>query len=104
MVDAVDRIALTTGKREIVGYKRAQGYEYVADKFARAGLTTLGSHLVEPPRGAEGPRQLGPRARRSPPSCPSRPGPRSARSSSSAGWWRRTRSGRRTWGRTATRY
>ena len=58
MVDAVDRIALTTGKREIVGYKRAQGYEYVPDKFARAGLTTLESDLVEPPRAAECPIQL----------------------------------------------
>ena len=58
MVDAVDRIALTTGKREIAEYKKSQGYEYVADKFARGGLNRLASDLVEPPRVAECPIQL----------------------------------------------
>jgi flavin reductase (DIM6/NTAB) family NADH-FMN oxidoreductase RutF len=58
MVDAVDRIALTTGKPEIIGYKRAQGYRHVADKFAHAGLTEQQSDLVEPPRVRECPIQL----------------------------------------------
>jgi flavin reductase (DIM6/NTAB) family NADH-FMN oxidoreductase RutF len=58
MVDAVDRIALTTGKREVPGYKRAQGYRYVADKFALGGLTPQESSLVAPPRVAECPIQM----------------------------------------------
>jgi flavin reductase (DIM6/NTAB) family NADH-FMN oxidoreductase RutF len=58
MVGVVDRIALTTGRREVVGYKRAQGYQYVADKFAHGGITRQGSELVRPPRVAECPIQL----------------------------------------------
>ncbi|WP_433365254.1 flavin reductase family protein [Actinoplanes sp. CA-142083] len=58
MVDAVDRIALTTGKREIAGYKAAQGYRYVADKFALGGLTRQESELVAPPRVRECPIQM----------------------------------------------
>jgi flavin reductase (DIM6/NTAB) family NADH-FMN oxidoreductase RutF len=58
LVDAVDRIALTTGKPEIVGYKAAQGYRYVADKFALAGLTRQESELVAPPRAGECPIQM----------------------------------------------
>jgi len=58
LVDAVDRIALTTGKPDITGYKRDQGYRYVADKFALAGFTRQDSELVGPPRVAECPIQL----------------------------------------------
>jgi flavin reductase (DIM6/NTAB) family NADH-FMN oxidoreductase RutF len=58
MVDAVDRIALTTGKSEITGYKLAQGYRHVPDKFALAGLTAQESDLVGPPRVRECPIQL----------------------------------------------
>jgi flavin reductase (DIM6/NTAB) family NADH-FMN oxidoreductase RutF len=58
LAGAVDRIALTTGKTEISGYKRAQGYRHVADKFALGGLTRQPSDLVEPPRVAECPIQL----------------------------------------------
>ena len=58
MVDAVDRIALTTGKADIADYKREQGYVHVADKFAHAGLTRQASDLVEPPRAAQCPIQL----------------------------------------------
>ena len=58
MVDAVDRIALTTGKSEITGYKLAQGYRHVPDKFALAGLTAQESDLVAPPRARECPIQL----------------------------------------------
>jgi flavin reductase (DIM6/NTAB) family NADH-FMN oxidoreductase RutF len=58
MAAAVDRIALTTGRAEVAGYKRAQGYRHVADKFALGGLTRQASELVEPPRVAECPIQL----------------------------------------------
>src|SRR3954469_4948300 len=58
MVDAVDRIALTTGKREIAEYKREQGYRHVADKFALGGLTPQDSDLVAPPRVEQCPIQL----------------------------------------------
>jgi flavin reductase (DIM6/NTAB) family NADH-FMN oxidoreductase RutF len=58
LVGAVDRIALTTGKREIAGYQEEQGYRYVADKFALAGFTRQDSELVRPPRVAQCPIQL----------------------------------------------
>jgi flavin reductase (DIM6/NTAB) family NADH-FMN oxidoreductase RutF len=58
LVGAVDRIALTTGKREIVPYRREQGYRHVADKFALGGLTPQQSDLVEPPRVQQCPIQL----------------------------------------------
>ncbi|KJS59753.1 flavin reductase family protein [Streptomyces rubellomurinus] len=58
MVDAVDRIALTTGKPAIVDYKVKQGYRYEPDKFAAAQLTEQPSDLVRAPRVAECPVQL----------------------------------------------
>lgn len=58
MVDAVDRIALTTGKREIAPYRLEQGYRYEPDKFALSGLTAQASELVGAPRVAECPIQL----------------------------------------------
>lgn len=58
MVDAVDRIALTTGRVDVADYKREQGYVYVADKFGHAGLTRQASELVEPPRVLQCPIQL----------------------------------------------
>ncbi|MEU5093472.1 flavin reductase family protein [Streptomyces sp. NPDC020996] len=58
MVDAVDRIALTTGRREVPDFKMKQGYRYVPDKFAAAGLTEQASDLVRAPRVAECPVQL----------------------------------------------
>ncbi len=39
MVEAVDRIALLTGRPDVPEYKRRRGYTYEADKFAAAGLT-----------------------------------------------------------------
>lgn len=39
MVDAVDRLALLTGRPDVPAYKRARGYTYEPDKFAAAGLT-----------------------------------------------------------------
>jgi flavin reductase (DIM6/NTAB) family NADH-FMN oxidoreductase RutF len=41
MVDAVDRLALLTGRPEVPGYKQARGYRYESDKFAAAGLTPV---------------------------------------------------------------
>ncbi len=53
LVGAVDRLALTTGKNPIPGYKINKGFEYVPDKFAHAGLTQVASDMVRPPRVAE---------------------------------------------------
>jgi flavin reductase (DIM6/NTAB) family NADH-FMN oxidoreductase RutF len=39
MVDAIDRIALLTGRPDVPEYKQARGYAYAPDKFAAAGLT-----------------------------------------------------------------
>ncbi|MFD3511388.1 flavin reductase family protein, partial [Nocardia sp. NPDC058666] len=58
MADAVDRIALTTGKPDMPDYKTKQGYRYEPDKFAAAGLTEQASDLVRAPRVAECPVQL----------------------------------------------
>lgn len=61
LAPAVNRLARTTGNREAMaaqrgmygGFKRANGYEYVADKFARAGLTAVASEVVAPSRVGE---------------------------------------------------
>jgi flavin reductase (DIM6/NTAB) family NADH-FMN oxidoreductase RutF len=58
LVGAVDRIAMTTGRPDVPEGKAAQGYRYVADKFALGGLTGQPSDLVAPPRVAECPIQL----------------------------------------------
>ncbi|MFP3991220.1 flavin reductase family protein [Streptomyces sp. E11-3] len=58
MVDAVDRIALTTGKSAVPDHKAAQGYRYEPDKFSAAQLTEQASELVRAPRVAECPVQL----------------------------------------------
>jgi flavin reductase (DIM6/NTAB) family NADH-FMN oxidoreductase RutF len=39
MVDAVDRLALLTGRPDVPEYKRARGYTYQPDKYRAAGLT-----------------------------------------------------------------
>lgn len=39
MVDAIDRLALLTGRPDIPEYKRARGYTFEPDKFAAARLT-----------------------------------------------------------------
>jgi flavin reductase (DIM6/NTAB) family NADH-FMN oxidoreductase RutF len=39
MVDAVDRLALLTGRPDVPDYKEARGYRYEPDKFTAAGLT-----------------------------------------------------------------
>ncbi|MFB9239114.1 flavin reductase family protein [Plantactinospora siamensis] len=58
LVDAVDRLALTTGTPVVPPGKRRQGYRYEPDKFAVARLTEQPSELVAPPRVAECPIQL----------------------------------------------
>jgi flavin reductase (DIM6/NTAB) family NADH-FMN oxidoreductase RutF len=58
MVDAVDRLALTTGRPDVPDYKARQGYRYEPDKFGTAGLTEQPSEVVRPPRVAQCPIQL----------------------------------------------
>jgi flavin reductase (DIM6/NTAB) family NADH-FMN oxidoreductase RutF len=58
MVDAVDRIAMTTGQPVVPESKAVQGYRYEPHKFAVAGLTEQPSDLVAAPRVAECPIQL----------------------------------------------
>ena len=54
----VERIARATGRREVPAEKAAIGYEYVADKFALAGLTHTASETIAPPRIPECPLQF----------------------------------------------
>ncbi|QYN38396.1 flavin reductase family protein [Pseudonocardia sp. DSM 110487] len=54
-VDAVDRIALTTGSDPVPDHKRQRGYRHLADKFGWAGLTPVPSEVVSAPRAAECP-------------------------------------------------
>jgi flavin reductase (DIM6/NTAB) family NADH-FMN oxidoreductase RutF len=58
LVDAVDRLAATTGSYPMPAYKTAMGFAWVKDKFARAELTAQASDLVAPPRVLEAPIQL----------------------------------------------
>jgi flavin reductase (DIM6/NTAB) family NADH-FMN oxidoreductase RutF len=58
MVDAVDRLAMTTGRSPVPDRKAAHGYRHEADKFAVAGLTPQPSDLVKASRVAECPIQL----------------------------------------------
>jgi len=58
MVGYVDRIAMTTGRRDMPEYKSEMGYQYVPDKFGLAGLTEQGSELISPPRILECPIQM----------------------------------------------
>jgi flavin reductase (DIM6/NTAB) family NADH-FMN oxidoreductase RutF len=55
LVSHVNALALTTGRDPVPGHKAEVGYEYVADKFARARLTPVDSDLVTPPRVLECP-------------------------------------------------
>lgn len=58
LVDAVDRLALSTGRRDVPAPKAAMGYEYEPDKFGRAGLTPQPGQVVGVSRVAECPIQL----------------------------------------------
>jgi flavin reductase (DIM6/NTAB) family NADH-FMN oxidoreductase RutF len=53
LVNAVDRIALTTGSNPVPDNKQAMGFQYVRDKFGAAGLTVAPSDMVWAPRAAE---------------------------------------------------
>ncbi|NNC13730.1 flavin reductase family protein [Planctomonas sp. JC2975] len=53
MVDAVDRLALTTGRRVVSDRKRQAGYRYLQDKWGWAGLTAVAGETVNAPRVAE---------------------------------------------------
>jgi len=55
LAPAVDRLALTTGSDPVPQRKLDRGYEFVPDKFGRAGLTPAAAETVQPPRVAECP-------------------------------------------------
>ncbi|MFH8369694.1 flavin reductase family protein [Streptomyces sp. NPDC018031] len=55
LAPAVDRLALTTGTDPVPPGKAKRGYRHEPEKFARAGLTPVGSETVGPPRVAECP-------------------------------------------------
>jgi flavin reductase (DIM6/NTAB) family NADH-FMN oxidoreductase RutF len=57
-VDAVDRLARTTGSNPVPPHKVAMGYRYEPDKLGTGGLTPMPSDLVAPPRLRECPVQL----------------------------------------------
>lgn len=103
MVDAVDRIALTTGKPVVADYKVKQGYRYEPEKFSVAQLTEQASDLVRPPGSRNARSSWSARSSRPTPSAvPSRTRPPS-RSRSFAPMSRRASSspGRTTWIRSA---
>ncbi|WP_074401018.1 flavin reductase family protein [Agromyces aureus] len=62
-VDAVDRLALTTGRTSVSERKSRAGYRHVHDKFAAAGLSAAAADRVAPPRVAECPVNLEGRVR-----------------------------------------
>ena len=57
-VDAVDRLALTTGRDPVPPRKASVGYVQVSDKFAHAGLTACAATTVGAARVAECPVNL----------------------------------------------
>lgn len=57
-VNAVDRLALTTGRNPVPPRKAAVGYRYEEDKFGAAGLTSGRSEVVVAPRALECPVNL----------------------------------------------
>ncbi len=58
MVDAVDRLALLTGRPDVPEYKRARGYTYEPDKFGAADLTAAAFGEGMPCGVAESPIQM----------------------------------------------
>ena len=57
-VEAVNRIAKTTGRKKIPFHKKALGYQFESNKFLAAGLTEQQSIYVRSPRIEECPVQL----------------------------------------------
>jgi hypothetical protein len=75
------RIARTTASDPIPEGKQMRGYRTLRERFARAGLTPVGSQIVAAPRAAECPVQMearvleparSPPTRRCPPGSPRR--------------------------------
>ena len=58
LVDAVNRLARTTGSNPVPAGKIKRGYRHEKDKFEIAGLTRLASETVAAPRTAECPVQI----------------------------------------------
>jgi flavin reductase (DIM6/NTAB) family NADH-FMN oxidoreductase RutF len=58
LVEAVDRLALTTGQNPMPSYKTKMGFRHEPHKFDHARLTAIPSDLVSPPRVHECPVQL----------------------------------------------
>ena len=56
--ESVERLAPTTGRRDVPAFKRAIGYRHDPHKFETGGLTPLDSEVVRCPRIAECPLQL----------------------------------------------
>lgn len=48
-VDAVNRLALTTGRDPVSERQQRRGYRHVADKFGVSGLTPVPADLIAPP-------------------------------------------------------
>lgn len=57
-VEAVDRLAKTTGSDPVSQGKMRRGYRHVKDKIAAAGLTAVAAETVKPPRIVQCPVQL----------------------------------------------
>ena len=58
LVDAVDRLARTTGSNPVPAGRIKRGYRHERDKFDISGLTTLPGETVSAPRAAECPVQI----------------------------------------------
>jgi flavin reductase (DIM6/NTAB) family NADH-FMN oxidoreductase RutF len=58
LVDAVDRLARTTGSDPVPPGKVRRGYRHEKNKFALGGLTALAGETVTAPRAAECPVQV----------------------------------------------
>jgi flavin reductase (DIM6/NTAB) family NADH-FMN oxidoreductase RutF len=54
-VDAVNRLALTTGRDPVPERQQRRGYTHVADKFGVSGLTPVPADLIAPPLVADCP-------------------------------------------------
>jgi len=52
---AVNKLALTTGRNPVPGYKQQRGYRYEPDKFQTAGVTSMAAVTVQAPRVLECP-------------------------------------------------
>jgi flavin reductase (DIM6/NTAB) family NADH-FMN oxidoreductase RutF len=54
-VDAVNRLALTSGRDPLSDRQQRRGYRHVADKFGVSGLTPVPADLIAPPLVADCP-------------------------------------------------